>query len=76
MKYIGQERYVIDVVECSCFDIYEDVDSSTDEKVRIITQRVSDMYCRMIADFPEGWFWMHRRWKTRPQVDASKGRSV
>jgi KDO2-lipid IV(A) lauroyltransferase len=73
MKFVGNDRYVIDAVECDCSDVYRDTASSTDEKVRIITQRLSDHYCRMIAEFPEGWFWMHRRWKTRPQLVAAKG---
>jgi KDO2-lipid IV(A) lauroyltransferase len=76
MKYVGQERYVIDLVECECSDVYGNQDASTDDKVRVITQRLSDLYCGMIAEFPEGWFWMHRRWKTRPKLDTTEGQSV
>lgn len=66
MKYVGSDRYEIDASECDCTDVYRDQSLTTDEKVRLITQRLSEHYCRMITEFPEGWFWMHRRWKTRP----------
>ncbi len=67
MRYSGDDRYVIEAVECDCSDVYRDQVLSMDEKIDIITQRLSDRYCRMIAAFPEGWFWLHRRWKTRPE---------
>lgn len=73
MKYIGGDRYEIDAEECDCSDIYQDGSLSADEKVRVITQRLSDRYCRMITEFPEGWFWMHRRWKTQPLVSVNQG---
>lgn len=72
MKYVGNDRYEIDAEECDCSDVYRDTSLSSDEKVRVITQRLSDRYCRMITEFPEGWFWMHRRWKTRPLVAVTQ----
>jgi KDO2-lipid IV(A) lauroyltransferase len=72
LRYLGNDRYQIDVVECDCSDIYRDSSLTSDEKVRIITQRISDVYCKMIAGFPEGWFWMHRRWKTQPLIESLK----
>jgi KDO2-lipid IV(A) lauroyltransferase len=72
MKYVGNDRYEIDAVECDCSDVYRDDALSTDEKVRVITQRLSDHYCHMVAEFPEGWFWMHRRWKTRPLIAGTQ----
>jgi KDO2-lipid IV(A) lauroyltransferase len=67
MRYAGEDRYTIEAVECECSDVYRDERLSMDEKIDLITQRLSDHYCRMIAAFPEGWFWLHRRWKTRPE---------
>jgi KDO2-lipid IV(A) lauroyltransferase len=67
MRYCGDDRYTVEAVECDCSDVYRDQALSMDEKVDLITQRLSDHYCCMIASFPEGWFWLHRRWKTRPE---------
>ena len=69
IRYCGDDRYAIEAVECDCTDMYRDEALSMDEKIDIITQRLSDHYCQMIASFPEGWFWLHRRWKTRPEHD-------
>jgi KDO2-lipid IV(A) lauroyltransferase len=66
MRYCGNDMYSIEALQCDCKDIYRDESISTDEKVAIITQRLSDHFCEMIRKFPQGWFWLHRRWKTRP----------
>jgi len=66
MRYRGGDAYSIEAVECETGDVYGDDSASLDEKVLRLTQRLSDHYCRMIEGFPEGWFWLHRRWKTRP----------
>lgn len=66
MRYRGSDRYSIEACECETSDIYRAAELSTDEKVMRLTQRLSDHYCEMIRQFPEGWFWLHRRWKTRP----------
>jgi KDO2-lipid IV(A) lauroyltransferase len=67
LRYCGNDRYVIEAVECDCADVYRNQELSMESKIDLITQRLSDQYCRMIAAFPEGWFWLHRRWKTRPE---------
>lgn len=69
LRYVGGDRYEVDALDCDCTDIYEDSQASYEEKVRILTQRISDLYCQLIVKFPEGWFWLHRRWKTRPEGD-------
>ncbi len=33
-----------------------------------ITQQVSTAFEKWVRDYPEQWFWMHRRWKTKPQT--------
>ena len=72
MRYCGNDRYYVDAAECDYKDVLSDEESPSDEKVLIITQRLADMYCKMIREFPEGWFWMHRRWKTRPDPGEGK----
>ncbi|RMD87861.1 MAG: hypothetical protein D6808_00745 [Candidatus Dadabacteria bacterium] len=66
VKNLKDGKYQINFAECDVSDIY-DSGMSTKDKIREITQRVSSCYQRIIEDFPEGWFWMHRRWKTRPE---------
>ncbi|MBD3223081.1 MAG: hypothetical protein GF313_00010 [Caldithrix sp.] len=38
----------------------------TDEKVRHITQQHTKALEKWVLKYPEQWFWMHRRWKTKP----------
>lgn len=59
-------KYEILLKECHLEDVVNDTQSSRDEKVLAITQRVTDLLASMIEEFPEQWFWFHRRWKTRP----------
>ena len=73
IRYCGDDRYYVDAAECDYGDVLLDEKMSSDEKVLVITRRLADMYCEMIRKFPEGWFWMHRRWKTRPDP---KGASI
>jgi KDO2-lipid IV(A) lauroyltransferase len=72
MIYRGGDTYRVESVECDFASIYGDTLLSDSEKVFRITQEISDHYCRMIREFPEGWFWIHRRWKTRPEGDHSR----
>jgi KDO2-lipid IV(A) lauroyltransferase len=72
IRYCGSDRYRVEAEECECSDIYKNDALSTEEKVFEVTQRLASKYCEMIREFPEGWFWLHRRWKTRPaQGDRS-----
>ena len=70
IRYCGNDRYHVDAAECDYVDVLRDEKMPSDEKVLVITRRVADMYCEMIRKFPEGWFWMHRRWKTRPDPEG------
>lgn len=70
--YRGDDRYTIDAIECNFSHIYRDESLSLDEKVFAITNKLAGEYTRMIRAFPEGWFWIHRRWKTRPEADSAK----
>ncbi len=56
-----------------------DLTGSVAERLRVIAAFYTDAVAEMVRKYPEQWFWMHRRWKTRekkgeetpPQEDAS-----
>jgi KDO2-lipid IV(A) lauroyltransferase len=72
MVYCGDDTYRVEAVECDFSEIYNDEHTPDAEKVLAITAEVSSHYCRMVQQFPEGWFWIHRRWKTRPEGEPEK----
>lgn len=72
IRYCGSDRYRVDAVECDFAEIYGDATMDDSEKVERITHTISEHYCQMIREFPEGWFWIHRRWKTRPVGDGER----
>jgi len=69
LKTLEFDRYSMQVVECDFTSLYENKNMTRKEKIFEITQTVSKHYEDMIRDFPEGWFWMHRRWKTTETED-------
>jgi KDO2-lipid IV(A) lauroyltransferase len=42
------------------------------DAVRAITQRFTTAFERTVRAAPEQYFWLHRRWKHRPQAKKSK----
>ncbi len=70
MEYLGQDRYRVNAVQCQVTDIYENEALTHDEKIVEITRRISVEYEKMIRANPEEWFWMHKRWRTRPEGDS------
>lgn len=72
MRYSGEGMYVIDSVECDVTGTIDNPGLTTDQKVVEITQIVTAHFEHMIRAFPEGWFWIHRRWKTRPDGDQAR----
>lgn len=41
----------------------------TEENILTITQRCTSRLEHYTRLYPDHWFWMHRRWKTRPEQD-------
>jgi Kdo2-lipid IVA lauroyltransferase/acyltransferase len=72
ITHYGEDRYRINMVECEVSSIYADKNLSAEEKVARITQLVSTEYEKMIRNDPAAWFWMHRRWRTRPEAGAER----
>ena len=70
IAYCGGDNYQIVAKECLVEDVYSNASLSLDDKVVEITKRISLIYEQMIRERPSEWFWMHRRWRTRPAGDA------
>lgn len=66
IEYVGSDRYRINAVECDFSALYKSQDFSSDEKIEKITACISQEYEKMIRAQPEAWFWLHRRFRTRP----------
>jgi KDO2-lipid IV(A) lauroyltransferase len=68
MFFLAPLRREGDVFYLNCTKIIDadTLDGSVDEKIRIITQDLSHALENIIRQYPEQWFWMHRRFKTRP----------
>ncbi len=41
---------------------------SEEEKLRLITEAWTKVLEKYIRQYPDHWFWMHRRWKSRPVI--------
>ncbi len=39
----------------------------SDENVRQLTQKITNVVERYVRKFPEQWLWIHKRWNTRPK---------
>lgn len=63
----GRDNHIIDLSEVSVQDLYDNPSLSRDDKIRILTERATREFESRILQYPEGWFWLHRRWKTTPE---------
>ena len=43
-----------------------DLTGSVAEKIETVARHYTEAVERMVRQYPEQWFWMHKRWKTRP----------
>ncbi|MDZ7724572.1 MAG: lysophospholipid acyltransferase family protein [candidate division KSB1 bacterium] len=44
----------------------DDIQGVSEENIRILTERHVQTLERFIQRYPDHWFWMHKRWRTRP----------
>lgn len=49
----------------------QDISGNRHEKVETIARFYTQAVERMVRRYPEQWFWMHRRWKTRPEEEET-----
>ncbi len=48
------------------------LEGTREEKVRAITIFYTQAVETMVKNYPEQWFWMHKRWKTRPESEEKQ----
>ena len=63
----GPERHRV------CFETPIEAISTGDEPADILrtTQAYTDVLARYILEYPDHWFWVHRRWKTPAPADSN-----
>lgn len=63
----GPERHRV------CFETPIEASPTGDEQADILrtTQAYTDVLARYIMDYPDHWFWVHRRWKTPVPADSN-----
>ena len=49
---------------------YEQGDVS-DERVRVLTQKITNVVEKYVRKYPEQWLWIHKRWNTRPKGEKN-----
>ena len=49
----------------------KDLEGNREEKIAEVAGFYSRAVENMIRLYPEQWFWMHKRWKTRPPEEQS-----
>jgi KDO2-lipid IV(A) lauroyltransferase len=56
--------------------LHQQVEIKADDTVESLTQRHVKIFESFIRQYPEQYFWLHRRWKTRPagEVPEKRGR--
>jgi len=67
---LPNDRYRVLADQYDFAFLYGDESVPSEEKVRRITQVLAHSYEKMIRQQPEAWFWLHRRWRTRPDGDT------
>jgi len=59
-------HYVVEFKEIQTSDL----DGPTPENLWELTRRFTEILEENIRKYPDQWFWMHRRWKTRPPGES------
>ena len=64
--------YVGDKFEITFQRISFDLSGEHEKDTRAITQKITSALENVIRQYPEQYFWMHRRWRARPPEDSKK----
>ena len=66
------DRYRWARFELGCEEVIDVLDIESADAVREITQRFTSALERVIRRSPEQYFWIHRRWKSKPRQRSRK----
>lgn len=72
IRFVGDGKYQVEMRECAIDHIYRDDTLTREKKIKSITEVATKEYEELIRQDPEGWFWMHRRWKTTANPELSE----
>jgi Kdo2-lipid IVA lauroyltransferase/acyltransferase len=61
----GRHRIVVELLT------FEGLSGVTPENIAVVTQAYTSVLEKWVRLHPDHWFWMHRRWKTRPPDPAA-----
>jgi KDO2-lipid IV(A) lauroyltransferase len=67
MRRVAFDSYEMDYEEVQTQDVYDRTDLDDHEKATEVTRRSVKVFEKCILRDPGSWFWLHRRWKTRPE---------
>ena len=72
---IGVPRVALPMrYEFICADVIDPADyANSPDPVKAITQRYHTAIESLVRKYPEQYFWLHRRWKTRPKSERIAG---
>jgi Kdo2-lipid IVA lauroyltransferase/acyltransferase len=59
-KSKGHHKIILELVP------FDDLDPKDPLSVKILTQRHATILEKYVRLYPDHWFWMHKRWKTKP----------
>ena len=73
VRLVGQEGYSTPSITLLALMTTVAGEPTDDEEADILAATTwwSAILESMIREYPEQWFWMHRRWKTQPGDDPS-----
>ncbi len=57
----GHHKIVLELVP------FDDLDPNDPLSVKVLTQRHAKVLEKYVRLYPDQWFWMHKRWKTKPK---------
>lgn len=66
IQHSGDDQYKVRVLDADVDHIRKNSEIGLQEKVQQITQVLVEQFCGLVKESPGEWFWLHRRWKTRP----------
>jgi KDO2-lipid IV(A) lauroyltransferase len=47
-------------------EVTYDPNDTSDDAIRDLTQRITNIVEKYVRKYPEQWLWIHKRWNTRP----------